>query len=40
MGPEKGLALVEKLAGIETIIVDSKGVTHASSGIEGIGPGK
>jgi len=39
MGPRKGLALVERLTGIEAIIVDSKGVTHASSGIEGMDSG-
>jgi len=39
MGPHKGLALVERLTGIEAIIVDSKGLTHASSGIEGMDSG-
>ncbi len=33
MGPDKGMALVERLNGIEAIIVDSKGVQHTSRGI-------
>jgi len=36
MGPEKGMALVERLHGIEAIIVDSKGGSHTSSGVEGM----
>jgi len=32
MGPEKGMALVERLRGIEAIIVDSMGVKHTSRG--------
>jgi thiamine biosynthesis lipoprotein len=34
MGPEKGMALVERLNGIEAIIVDSKGEKHTSSGFK------
>lgn len=33
LGPEKGLPLVEKLAGVEAIVVDDKNVVHLSSGI-------
>jgi len=36
MGPDKGMALVERLNGIEAIIVDSEGGRHTSSGISGI----
>lgn len=36
MGPDKGMALVEKLKGVEAIIVDSEGGRHTSSGISGI----
>ncbi len=36
LGPEKGMALVERLTGIEAIIVDSKGGRHASSGVRGM----
>jgi len=34
MGPKKGMALVERLKGIEAIIVDSKGEKHVSSGFK------
>jgi thiamine biosynthesis lipoprotein len=33
MGPEKGMALVERLAGVEALIVDDKNVVHVSSGL-------
>lgn len=33
MGPEKGLALVERLAGVEAVIVDEKNRVHISSGL-------
>jgi len=36
MGPDKGMALVERLKGVEAIIVDSEGGRHTSSGISGI----
>ncbi len=34
LGPEKGLRLVERLNGVEAIIVDALGATHTSSGID------
>ncbi|MEE9543651.1 MAG: FAD:protein FMN transferase, partial [Thermodesulfobacteriota bacterium] len=34
LGPEKGLRLVERLNGVEAIIVDASGTTHTSSGID------
>ncbi len=37
MGPRAGLALVERLTGIEAIIVDEKGGLHRSRGIRGMG---
>jgi thiamine biosynthesis lipoprotein len=37
LGPEKGLALIEKLDGVEGIIVDGGGVMHLSSGLEKLG---
>ncbi|MFQ5480651.1 MAG: FAD:protein FMN transferase [Thermodesulfobacteriota bacterium] len=36
MGPKEGMALVERLKGIEVIIVDSKGGLHTSRGITGL----
>jgi thiamine biosynthesis lipoprotein len=33
MGPEKGLALVERLPRVEALLVDAAGVVHASSGL-------
>ncbi len=36
LGPKKGMDLVESLRGIETIIVDSDGVLHTSSGVRGL----
>lgn len=34
LGPQKGIELVEKLPGVEAVIVDSSGKTHTSSGID------
>ncbi len=34
LGPEKGIPLVEELAGVETLIIDSKGEVRVSSGME------
>ena len=33
LGPEKGLALAEKLEGIDVVIIDAQGKTHYSSGL-------
>jgi len=33
MGPERGMALVERLEGVEAIIVDAQGKIHLSSGL-------
>lgn len=35
MGPEKGMALIERLFGVEGVIVDSKGKVLVSSGLKG-----
>jgi len=45
MGPERGMALVERLEGVEAIIIDAQGKMHLSSGLaslksEGAGNGK
>lgn len=42
LGPEKGMALVEKLPGVEAIIVDSGGVVTSSGGVDlgRVPPGK
>ena len=37
LGPEKGIALIEKLQGVEGIVVDEKGGMHLSSGLEKLG---
>ena len=34
LGPEKGLALVEKLTGIDAVIIDAQGKIHYSSGLQ------
>jgi thiamine biosynthesis lipoprotein len=34
LGPEKGLALVEKLTGIDAVIIDAEGKIHYSSGLQ------
>lgn len=34
LGPERGLALVEKLEGIDAVIIDAKGRIHYSSGLQ------
>ena len=34
LGPDKGMALVEKLAGIDAVIIDSQGRIHYSSGLQ------
>lgn len=34
LGPERGMALIEKLEGVEGIIVDAKGEVHVSKGLE------
>jgi thiamine biosynthesis lipoprotein len=33
LGPEKGLQLVESLAGIDAVIIDAQGQMHYSSGL-------
>jgi thiamine biosynthesis lipoprotein len=33
MGPERGMALVERLEGVEAIIIDAQGNIHMSSGL-------
>jgi len=33
MGPERGMALVERLGGVEAIIIDAQGKIHLSSGL-------
>ena len=33
LGAERGLALVEQLSGIDAVVVDAKGVLHASAGL-------
>jgi thiamine biosynthesis lipoprotein len=40
LGPSKGLALVERLEGIEAVVVDREGVMRYSSGIEALGRAK
>ncbi|MBI5598621.1 MAG: FAD:protein FMN transferase [Deltaproteobacteria bacterium] len=35
MGPEKGMELIEKLDGVEGVIIDAKGEVRASSGLKG-----
>lgn len=35
LGPERGLALVERLDGVETLIVDAAGHVHVSEGLRG-----
>ncbi len=35
MGPEHGMALVERLPGVEAVIVDAAGRLHVSSGLQG-----
>jgi thiamine biosynthesis lipoprotein len=37
LGPEKGIALIEKLDGVEGIIVDGRGTMRLSSGLEKLG---
>ena len=37
LGPEKGLALLERLEGVEGIVIDPSGKMHLSSGLAGIG---
>lgn len=34
LGPQKGLALVEKLTGIDAVIIDAQGKIHYSSGLQ------
>ena len=34
MGPDRGMALIERLPGVEGVIVDSKGQIHVSSGLK------
>lgn len=34
MGPARGLKLVEALGGVETVIIDAKGKTHTSGGMQ------
>ncbi len=34
LGPKKGLALIERLPGIEAIIIDAKGLLHYSKGLQ------
>jgi thiamine biosynthesis lipoprotein len=40
LGPSKGLALIERLAGIEGVVVDRAGVMRYSSGLEALGRAK
>jgi len=40
LGPERGMALVEALPGIEAIIVDNKGERRSSKGVSGMEPRK
>lgn len=35
MGPEKGMALIERLLGVEGVIVDERGAVYVSSGLKG-----
>ena len=35
MGPKRGMELVERLEGVEAIIVDKEGLVHLSSGLKG-----
>jgi thiamine biosynthesis lipoprotein len=35
LGPQRGLKLVQRLPGIEAIIVDAEGTVHISTGLEG-----
>lgn len=39
LGPERGLALIERLDDVEAIIIDSNGAMHLSSGLAGLGLG-
>ncbi|MBH0188474.1 MAG: FAD:protein FMN transferase, partial [Nitrospira sp.] len=33
LGPERGMALIERLAGVEAIIIDNQGTMTLSSGL-------
>ena len=40
LGPQKGLEFIERLDGVEAIIVDDRGMIHLSSGLAGYGLGE
>ena len=35
MGPEKGMALIEKLEGVDAVVIDAKGKRMMTTGIKG-----
>ncbi|MEK7466496.1 MAG: FAD:protein FMN transferase [Planctomycetota bacterium] len=38
LGPEKGIALAEKMEGVEAMIVGADGKLHVTTGLKGVGP--